>query len=267
MPSTIEEKWSGEAFDGESFQVGHFIFGAADVDEAKTDLLADVAGTRNGLPLRPLKTSIREVSSDVFEGVVTYAPLNRQQVANANSGRRSFSTTGGTASITQSRSTIASYAPSALDAPDFGGALNVADGRPGAVSVEVPALSLQITRIKPAADVTLTYQRTLAQLTGRVNSTTFEGFQAGELKFLGASGNELEEGDFELTWDFAASFNETGLTVGDITGIDKKGWEYLWVYHAEEIDSTTNTRVIKPRAVYVEQLFETADFTSLGIPA
>ncbi|MCJ7544508.1 MAG: hypothetical protein MUP47_08100 [Phycisphaerae bacterium] len=53
-------------------------------------------------------------------------------------------------------------------------------------------------------------------------------FAPGELLFLGGSGGESTGWEFaELTLPFAANPNRTGITIGDISGIDKKGWEYL----------------------------------------
>jgi hypothetical protein len=58
--------------------------------------------------------------------------------------------------------------------------------------------------------------------------------------FLGASGSQRGTEDWEITFSFAASPNATGLTVGDITGIEpKKGWEYLWVRYADAEDAET----------------------------
>ena len=59
--------------------------------------------------------------------------------------------------------------------------------------------------------------------------------------------------------------NKTGLTVGDITDIDKKGWEYMWVRYADAEDATAKAIVKKPVAVYVEKVYEEGDFSGLGI--
>jgi hypothetical protein len=81
--------------------------------------------------------------------------------------------------------------------------------------------------------------------------------------FLGASGSKRGEEDWEITFRFAASPNVTDLTVGDIENIDKKGWEYLWVRYTDAEDQ--NVLVQQPVAVYVEKVYELADFGALGI--
>ena len=58
---------------------------------------------------------------------------------------------------------------------------------------------------------------------------------------------------------------KTGLTVGDITGIDKKGWEYMWVRYADAEDTTAKAIVKKPVAVYVEKVYDAGNFADLGI--
>jgi hypothetical protein len=57
----------------------------------------------------------------------------------------------------------------------------------------------------------------------------------------------------------------TGLAVGPITGIAKKGWEYLWVRYADVEDTGAKMLVKRPIAAYVEQVYEYANFAGLGI--
>ena len=66
---------------------------------------------------------------------------------------------------------------------------------------------------------------------------------------------------------FAASPNVQNLTIGGINGIDKKGWEYLWVRYADDEDVNAKVLVKKPIGVYVEQVYENGDFSGLGIRA
>ena len=71
--------------------------------------------------------------------------------------------------------------------------------------------------------------------------------------------------DWEITYRFAASPNKTGLTVGDIGGISKKGWEYMWVRYADDVDDTAMALIKKPVAVYIEKVYDDAAFSGLGI--
>ena len=61
-----------------------------------------------------------------------------------------------------------------------------------------------------------------------------------------------------------ASPNMSNLTVGDITNINKKGWEYLWVRYGDAEDTAAKTLIKKPTAVYVEKVYEQGDFGALA---
>ena len=84
---------------------------------------------------------------------------------------------------------------------------------------------------------------------------------------VGAAGTKRGGGDWEITYRFAASPNVTGLTIGDITGINKKGWEYLWVRYADGVDAAAKALVKKPVAVYIEKVYAEGDFNLLAIRA
>jgi len=76
-----------------------------------------------------------------------------------------------------------------------------------------------------------------------------------------ASGSKRGDGAWEITYDFASSPNREGLTIGAITDIDKKGWEYLWVLYSDVEDGGMLAK--QPRAVYVEKVYEEGDFAKL----
>ena len=83
--------------------------------------------------------------------------------------------------------------------------------------------------------------------------------------FLGASGAKRGFEDWEITFRFAASPNVAGLSLGNISGINKEGWQYLWVRFADDEDGSSSTLIKKPVAAYVERVYEYGDFSGLGI--
>ncbi|MFN8730574.1 MAG: hypothetical protein ACK5Z4_12025, partial [Planctomyces sp.] len=112
------------------------------------------------------------------------------------------------------------------------------------------------------------YKGAIFSCTGKTNAGSFRGFAAGEVLFLGATGSKRGDGpddNWEITFRFAASPNQTGLSVGSITGISKKGWEYLWVRYADAEDSGSGAIIKKPIAAYVERVYDQANFGALGI--
>ena len=60
-----------------------------------------------------------------------------------------------------------------------------------------------------------------------------------------------------------ASKNVNGETIGDITGVNKKGHEYLWVRYEDAVES--NAILKKPKAVYVNKVYPDGDFSKIGI--
>ena len=185
----------------------------------------------------------------------------------------SFDTSGGTQHTTQSLSTVHSYAPAGKTAPDFKGAVGVTHDNVEGVDITVPVFNFSVRRRIAIASWSASYVGALYTLTGKVSSgsftvtihgTTYQ-FAAGEVLFLGASGDESSASEWvEVNYRFAASPNRTGITVGDITGISKKGWEYLWVRYADAEDAAAKMIVKKPIAAYVEKVYEDGCFALLG---
>jgi len=175
-----------------------------------------------------------------------------------------FDTTGGTQHITQSIATKHKY-PST--APDLGGAIGVTGDSVEGVDITVPTYAFSETHYLPDAMVSDAYKGKLFKLTGTVCNAAFKGGQAGEILFLGATGSKRGQGDWEVTFKFAASPNVTGLTIGTLTAIEKKGWEYVWVrYVTKEVGTGADKMITQtPKAVYVEQVYYDGSFGDLGI--
>lgn len=217
----------------------------------------------NGTLILPRDSvTVEPVGHELWEGVVRFA-----LVPQAAESVFSFDTGGGTQHITQSLETVSSYVPTgATDpAPDYAGAIGATEDSIEGVDIAVPVYHFSETHWFSNAAITPAYKATLFHLTGKVNDAAWKGFEAGEVLFLGASGAKRGLNPWEITYRFAGSENKTGLTVGDITGINKKGWEYLWVRYADEADDASHRIVRRPIAAYVERVYEDGDFSALGI--
>ncbi len=143
-----------------------------------------------------------------------------------------FDTGGGTQHITQSLQTVGRHAALGTIAPNFFGAIGVNEDQVSGTDITVPVYNFTETHFINSSLVTPSYKLELFRLTGRVNGGTFKGFAKGELLFLGASGSKRGVEDWEITFRFAASPNVANLQLGNITGINKEGWHYLWVRFA-----------------------------------
>jgi len=115
--------------------------------------------------------------------------------------------------------------------------------------------------------VTTAYKQTLSAVVGTVNNATFRDFPAGEVLFLGATGTKQGNGWWQITFKFARERNATGIQVGDITGIAKTGWQYMWVRYEDAIDGVGVHKALikKAKAVYVETVYTSWDFDGLAI--
>jgi len=263
MAVTVHEKWeSRETTEGESPSIDliYIVRGTDNDLVAKTALASASPILYDGLVRQTLH--IERTAEDLWEGSVRYGMKEPPETGDSS---YQFDTGGGTQHVTQSLETIGKHAPPGKVAPDFKGAIGATHDNVEGVDITVPVYNFSETHYIATALVTGAYKATLFFLTGKVNGSAFRGFSPGEVLFLGASGAKRGEDDWEITFRFAASPNVTGLTVGDIVGIDKKGWEYLWVRYADEEDAAAKVLVKKPIAAYVERVYEDGDLSGLGI--
>jgi hypothetical protein len=183
---------------------------------------------------------------------------------------RSFDTTGGTQHITQALEERR-YGPVA---PDQQCAIGVDDDRVAGVDIVIPALQWTETYDVPAAYVTAAYIKGVSGLTGTTNNAAFRTFDSGEVLFVGCSGqqewdSDRGDGPWSLSFRFVAAANaDSGaalppLSVGPIANIRKEGHEYMWVRYESAVSS--NAEIKLPRAVYVNKVYRSADFSALGI--
>jgi hypothetical protein len=203
---------------------------------------------------------------------------------------RSFDTGGGTQHITQGLSVGSGEtldferrypATGSNAAPNQSGAIGVDGNSVQGVDIVVPALQWTETYDVPSVYVNTAYIKSIAKITGSVNDAPFRGFPADEVLFVGASGSQdwdeqKGDGPWTLSFKFVQSPNAgpntsgqnpadtlPALTIGSITGIEKKGHEYLWVRYEDAVSS--NALIKNPRAVYVNPVYRRESFSGLGI--
>ena len=240
--------------DGGSASVGAFIVGAADEATAEACAAANVPATFMGFYLDDY--SISERGAGIWDVVINYSPIDRNQMA------LSFDTSGGTQTITQSLSTVNQYT-NGDPFINFKGAIRPSDNGVEGCEITVPVLSFSETHYFPAASPPSL--ATLFGVTGKVNSDGFREFAVGEVLFLGASGSQQGAEDWQIDFSFAAMPNVTDLTIGDIGGVAKRGWDYLWVYYANVQDDVGKVVRRIPRQVNIEQVYQYEPFSGLGI--
>ncbi len=261
MPITVQERY-GRRLSDESAERLYLIRGTTSSTDARSALLNEAPATFDSMPVSDAEVEELE-GLDAYLGSVRYAPPDFQP---PEEPQFSFDTTGGTQHITQSLATVGIYAPPNQTAPNFGRAIGVTTDSVEGVDITVPVYSFSETHYLPAATVNNAYKGVIFSLTGKVNSGSFRGLAPGECLFLGASGSQRGVGeDWEITFRFAGLPNRTGLTVGNIINISKKGWEYLWVRYQDTEDAAAKMLVKKPIAAYVERVYDEGSFGALGI--
>ena len=253
-----------EAFDSRRFSDGlistgelkYIVTGTTSEADVLDALLAEAPATVNDL--RRMEVSAEPLGGGVWACTVPYESRRESQYT--------FETGGASAHITQSLQTIGRHAPSGATAPDFFGAIGVNGDSVDGTDVTVPVFNFTETYRVASSTVTGTYKMTLFNCTGKTNNAAFRGFAVGEVLFLGASGTKTGLDDWEISFKFAASPNVSSLAIGGgITVTAKAGWDYLWVRFADAEDTAANALVKRPVAAYVERVYQSADFTTMGL--
>lgn len=251
-------------------EIPYFVFEASD-ESAALSFARLNAPSVSGMELDSVEIDER-IAKDIWkvrivyavsEGTTTTDPTEPTEEVTSSFA---FDTGGGTMHLNQSLSTVGKFPE---DAPDFKGAIAVDnDGNVNGVDVTMPVLNFTETHTFESSKVTNAYKKTVASLTGSVNNAEFRGFEAGEVLFLGASGTKQSKSSkakWEITFRFAVSPNKTNLDVGGIKVTSKKGWDYLWARYGSEESEDKRSIIKKPTSVYVEQVYPSGNFSSLGL--
>jgi hypothetical protein len=170
-----------------------------------------------------------------------------------------------------------SYGPSGglFPPPNLKGLINI-DGEGNVQGVEVPVPTYKWTETHYVDDsfVTNTFKANVYSVAANpISNVTFRSFAAYEPLFLGLSGSQRHAGgDWELNFSFAASPNQTALTIGGITGINKRGWQYVWPRSVMSVQTVSGVSYMVPKVqqVYVDDVIGSSgdgssDFSLLGI--
>jgi len=248
-------------------EIPYFVFEVEDEDAAIEFAKANVPLMFNDVPLESIEIDER-LSKNVFKINAQYKKSSSAALSSIDNDEPdplySFDTGGGTQHLTQSLKTVAKY-PS--DAPDYNGAIGYDGENVNGIDVTMAVMNFSETHYVKPSRVTTKYKRNISDLTGSVNSGQFKGYPEGEVLFLGASGSRRgddRDNFWEILFKFAVSANRQNLKVGSLTVSEKKGWDYLWVRYADDLEDG-ETLVKKPIAAYVEKVYERKDFGLLGI--
>lgn len=246
--------------DSSTRELGYTVIDTDDPDEAYALLAAEAPSVYRSLPLS--STQLTGQGGGAWAFTVRYGRRPKGDTI-----RMRGTTKGGTAHRTHSFTTVNKYWRTGTpdsQKPDFKNAINVENGEAKGVEYPVPIFPFSIDAKIDPADLPSNYLVILLLLTGTKNDVIFTAtqrgqtvtFAVGELMFKGADWDLSNDDEASFVYDFEASPNATGLVVGDITGIVKEGWDYLWAM----TDPTPTNGAMVPlvRGVFVESIIPTA---------
>jgi hypothetical protein len=281
MPVTVTEKAdSRPAADGDSpsRELKYVIRGTDSETVALTSLAAAAPAAYEGLTRKTWKVDPvgDPTDSQTWDGVVTYGLVSLKPKETGD-WTFSFDTSGGTQHITQSIRNIANHSLPGTVPPDFKGAIGVTQDSVEGVDIDAAGpFNFTITAYLAAGSMTGQWLAQVYALRAKtpVNDDTFSlnvdgvqiSFAAGEVRFIDFSGSKRRVGDWELQFKFSALPNRRGFSVGDITNIDKEGWQYMWVRYQDKDDSSAKQIVKRPTSVHIEEVYPKGDFSIFGIP-
>lgn len=273
MTATISEAYlSRDGSDGETYQreLIYYTFGDSDEAASYTVLIGACPASYDGLPIKNVRR--KQVTQDVYQWTVEYR-LDQNQVEQSNPGSSdynpvlAFNMIGGTEHIT-----------TAYDTTGYVGSGGTVIGVQKTIGIDLKTGQVRgVDKIAPVCDfslttqfansiVTNTYIADVKSLVGTTNDATFFGNAIGEVLFRGARGQKRGPDRWELSFEFSSNENKTGLEIGDITGVDKKGWEYLDVLYKDSPTLRIANRPVQvPAQVNVHQVYLSGDFSKLKI--
>lgn len=179
----------------------------------------------------------------------------------------SFSTRGGREKKTHSLATVG-YSATQYPAPNFLHGIGFNNGIFQGVDCVVPQFGFSINVKMRAAYFSSSQIAFFHELTGKTNALPFWICRPGDCLFNGMTGNTSWEKRkkewvpyLTCSFEFEAMPSLVNATIPPFTGINKRGMDYFWVFHADKKDETSGITVPVPLAAYVEQVYESGDFS------
>lgn len=138
------------------------------------------------------------------------------------------------------------------------------DDRGGVNGIDIPRpmLSFSIRGYYGKGTFTLNSLQGLNGYVGRPNKLAWKGFAPHTVRLSGVTGSDSNPDYDEITWNFEAMPSQNNITVqsplGDITGINKRGWDYLWLV-TETHNDPGGWAAQAPACVVVDQIMPEID--------
>ena len=216
---------------------------ATNVTYPPSSQFSGISGSTIGtLILKSVDISQSEEGDGLWSATANWGKAKKREQPEKNDEEVTFDISPQTTKITQSLGTTSKQGIGSDTAPDFKGGIAYNGKTFQGCDKVIGSLSFTITQYKPIENITNAFVQQLEACVGCVNNATWRGRAAGEVLFMGVSGSKRSEDDFQLAFKFQSQPNATGLSVGEITGIDKLGWEHLWVLYEDHEDTAASPK-------------------------
>jgi hypothetical protein len=151
-------------------------------------------------------------------------------------------------------------------APSMNGLLNVPyDGSAvQPVTINPPPATDRIEYAYAGGFITGSYRTTVRRLMGKIATGAFLGEPAGCFMLVECHASRRSDGDFMIAFGFA--FDEAkSITMGTLT-LNAPPHSYVWSQSEPDFDPTNRVPLLKPRYAYAERIWQSGDFSALGLP-
>lgn len=277
MSITVKEIRRSRSFaSGQSSTYEYMAWGSTDGDAVQDAVLSGTGATAGsdqapstvgGMSITAYESEPHEESDgDVHQVTVTYGILDASFLT-PTLGREvvSFRISPQTERITHSLQTIQKYGPGGATPTDHKGAIGVEGDRVKGTDIYVPLLAYSVKKTVLTSSISNSFINTLAGIAFHPNNATFRGSAAGECLYFGAASSEITGTLTDISHEFLVSKNLTGRTIGEITGISKKGWEHLWVQYEDSEDDAAKAIAKRALGAYTEKIYEPANLGLTGV--
>lgn len=261
MSAVIEEVSRG--FTKDTVRRGYLAHGYANETDARAALLAKLTAdgitTIGGLVVQNVAGD--EEASEVWRCSVDWGPYEKPTPPQTGESDFSFELSLQPVKVVVPLATTV-FGPTLANPPKLIGDQRTIDP-PEGCEVYEPFFTFSETHYIPSSTMTLSYRNTLGRLVGKTNNAAFKGWEAGEVLAQSISGSKRGQEDWAVTFRFGCRENVTGATIAGISGVDKKGWEYLWPYYKLADSGTTLLNDVTH--IIVNKVFQEANYAGFGI--
>jgi len=161
--------------------------------------------------------------------------------------------------------TVNQYAAPSRASPNVYGLIGVTPDGVEGVDVPQPVYSFSETHYFDDADITEAYKIRCGSICGSVSNAAFRGFAIGEVLCTGIAGSKRGREQWQIRFRFSVSPNAASFSVGPVTGVTKRGWDYLEVHYEEVEDATNKLLLRRPFSVTIHQVLRYDSYADLGI--